>query len=519
MTGVTGRYRPILTAVLLGLVALVVGGRDLDRAPVYLYHDEAIYALNAHSILTTGRDLMGLRFPLFLHTFAWIPPIAIYARVLTFVFWPVTEFTVRFPGVVFFAIDVSLTYLVGRRLFKREGWAILAGVLLMLTPAHLIHARMATDHICHMPFFIVFVLLVIDYIERRRLVSLGAATACLGLGIYGYNGAMTQTPVFLALTGALLFFVLKIRTLRPYVVAAAGVALAMLPFVLWLLVHPETLTDQLRSYDVSSSGQAAARSVGESLYSALTVRLDAYYNYFDPSLLFFNGDQSLLDSTREVGVFLLPIVVFLPAGAYYILSQRRTIPDLFVLTGFLAAPIGALIVGEVKASRALVMAPLAALVCARGVEALMSARSLVWRGIAIVLLAALGLQFQTFYADYVGQYRERSSQAFESNRDGAIASLVARADATRAPALYVSSDILLVNYSWQFYALKHGRPDLKTRMRYFDGGGDIGAAPAGSLFLTRPDSDRAGALDTSGLTRVATIDNVDGHPAFAVYEK
>ena len=110
--------------------------------------------------------------------------------------------------------------------------------------------------------------------------------------------------------------------------------------------------------------------------SALTVRLDAYYNYFDPSLLFFSGDQSLLDSTREVGVFLLPIVVFLPAGAYYILTQRRTIPDLFVLTAFLAAPIGALIVGEVKASRALVMAPLAALVCARGVEALMSARSL-----------------------------------------------------------------------------------------------------------------------------------------------
>jgi 4-amino-4-deoxy-L-arabinose transferase-like glycosyltransferase len=519
MTSAMGRYRPMLTAVLLGLVALLVGGRDLDRAPVYLYHDEAIYALNAHSILTTGRDLMGLRLPLFLHTFAWIPPIAIYARVLTFVFLPVSEFTTRFPGVVFFAIDVSLTYLVGRRLFKREGLAILAGVFLMLTPAHVIHARMATDHICHMPFFIAFVLLIIDYIERRRLISLGAATACLGLGIYGYNGAMTQTPVFLALTGALLFFVLKIRTLRPYVVAAAGMALAMLPFALWLLVHPETLTDQLRSYDVSSSGQAAARSVGHSLYSALTVRLDAYYNYFDPSLLFFNGDQSLLDSTREVGVFLLPIVVFLPAGAYYILSQRRTIPDLFVLTGFLAAPIGALIVGEVKASRALVMAPLAALVCARGVEALMSARSLTWRAAAIVLLAALGLQFQSFYADYVGPYRERSSQAFEGNRDAAIASLVARADATRAPALYVSNDILLVNYSWQFYALKYRRPDLKTRMLSFDGQFDFATAPAGSLFLSRPDSDRAGALDASGLTRVATIDNIDGHPAFAVYEK
>jgi hypothetical protein len=82
----------------------------------------------------------------------------------------------------------------------------------------------------------------------------------------------------------------------------------------------------------------------------------------------------------------------------------------------------------------------------------------------------------------------------------------------------VSDDILLVNYSWQFYALKHrGRFEdahavLRRPVRLRHGAG-------GSLFLSRPDSDRAGALDASGLTRVATIDNVDGHPAFAVYEK
>lgn len=518
-TGATRRYRPIVTALALGALALWVGGRDLDRAPVYLYHDEAIYALNAHSILTTGRDLNGLRLPLFFHTFAWVPPIAIYARVLAFMFVPVTEFTTRFPGIVFFAVDVILTYIVGRRLFRHEGLAVLAGGLAMLTPAHVIHARLATDHICGLPFFIGFLLLTIDFVERRALRSLCAATACLGLGIYGYNGAMTVTPVFLALTGALLFFLLEIRTLRPYLVAAAGFALALLPLMVWLLVHPEQLTDQLRSYDVSA-GNTAARSAGSALYSAVTVRLDAYYNFFDPSLLFFRGDQSLLDSTREVGVFLLPIVVLLPVGAYYILKHRRTVPDLFVLMGFLVAPIGALIVGEVKASRALVMAPLAALVAARGVEALVRSRSLLGKGVAIALLAGMVVQFQMFYRDYVGEYRERSSFWFEGNREGAFASLVARADEKHAPALYVSGEILLANYSWQFYALKHGRPDLKGRVAYYGGGFDFGAAPAGSVFLAPFDSGQPNALDRSPvLKRVALVENADRHPAFAVYEK
>jgi hypothetical protein len=185
MTPAMGRYRPILTAVLLGTGRARRRWRDLDRAPVYLYHDEAIYALNAHSILTTGRDLMGLR----------LAAVPAHLRVDT------TDRDLRacpddrvpaghrvhhpFPGVVFFAIDVSLTYLVGRRLFKREAWAILAGVFLMLTPAHLIHARLATDHICHMPFFIAFVWLIVDYIEaggscrsaRRPPVSGWASTA------------------------------------------------------------------------------------------------------------------------------------------------------------------------------------------------------------------------------------------------------------------------------------------------------------------------------------------------------
>ena len=514
------RYRPAATALALGAIALVVCGRDLGRAPVYLYHDETIYALHAHSILTTGRDLNGLRLPLFIHTFAWVPPIAIYARVLAFMFVPVTEATTRFPGIVFYAIDVVLTYVVGRRLFRHEGLAILAGILVMLTPAHVIHARMATDHLCGVPFFIGFVLLTIDFGERRALRSLCGATACLGLGIYGYNGAITLTPVYLALIGALLFFTLEIRSLKPYLVAAAGFALSLLPLMIWLAIHPEQYGDQLRSYGVSGAASAATRNAAAALYSAVTLRLDAYYNFFDPSLLFFRGDQSMLDSTREVGVFLFPIAVLLPVGAYDILTRRRTVPDVFVLVGFLVAPIGALIVGEAKASRALVMVPLAALVAARGVEALVRSRTVVWRGVAMALLVGVVVQFHWFYRDYAGEYRERSGVWFEGDRDAALGSLIARADANHAPKMYVSSEIPLVRFSWQFYALKHGRPDLNDRMAFFDRDSDFASTPAGSVFLATAVSRESEALDRLPvLKRVAVIENVDRHPAFVVYEK
>ncbi len=220
------------------------------------------------------------------------------------------------------------------------------------------------------------------------------------------------------------------------------------------------------------------------------------------------------------GVFLLPILVLLPLGAYYILSQRRTVSDRFVLIGFFVAPIGAALLGEVKASRVLVMVPLAALVAARGFEALVSARSMLGKGVAVVLAAALVVQFQWFYGDYVGEYRERSSPWFEGNRDAAFASLVGRADANRAPALYVSNDIVLVNYSWQFFVLKHQRTDLKDRVTFFGSEFDFATAPKGSLFLAAADVDHPDLLNRApDLTRVAVIENADRHPAFAVYEK
>ena len=41
--------------------------RALDRVPVYLGWDEARFALQGHSIASTGRDLNGHRTPLFFH--------------------------------------------------------------------------------------------------------------------------------------------------------------------------------------------------------------------------------------------------------------------------------------------------------------------------------------------------------------------------------------------------------------------------------------------------------------------
>ena len=43
-------------------------------------------------------------------------------------------------------------------------------------------------------------------------------------------------------------------------------------------------------------------------------RVSVYWDYFNPAYLFFSGGSNLSTATRKVGVFLLPVSVFLACG-------------------------------------------------------------------------------------------------------------------------------------------------------------------------------------------------------------
>ena len=87
-------------AVLLVLLA-ASGALYLDRldlAPPHIQIDEAMIAVNAHAIATTGRDLRGEFAPLYTQTaeHSWYQPVVIYTSALALKVLPLNEWSVRF---------------------------------------------------------------------------------------------------------------------------------------------------------------------------------------------------------------------------------------------------------------------------------------------------------------------------------------------------------------------------------------------------------------------------------------
>src|SRR5204863_7486416 len=138
--------------------------RRVQDTPSYLVGDELYAALTAQSIATTGRDTHG-RWPL-LRSEVWFQPLLVYSIAVALKVLPLSEGTIRVPMALFGVIDVLLMYAIGKRLFRRELFAIGAAVLLALTPAHFSDSRMALEFQTPLPFILGWLLCLLIYLDR-----------------------------------------------------------------------------------------------------------------------------------------------------------------------------------------------------------------------------------------------------------------------------------------------------------------------------------------------------------------
>jgi len=351
-------------------------------------------------------------------------------------------------------------------------WAGLATVFLMLTPAHFIHSRLAMDYIYPLPFVLGWLLCMLLYLDSDRTIALAGGAFLLGLGFYSYLASVVLMTLYGAATLAAVWFTARDRKERLHALgfAAAGCAVPIIGVVAWLASHPTMYSDFVQRYNIYPAHLNPIQGTREFLnYTSLTERVYLYWEYFNPSYLFFSGASNIVHATRKAGVFPFAFAVLLPAGLYGLTSRRATTAQRLVLFGFLTAPMAALLIDEPGAiDRELVLLPFAAIVAIEGARQLMSSGRTAVQLLATVLIATIPIQFYFFISDYHGDYRLRSIDWFERNVRGGIERIIARMPSDDARPVYLSAAVPFVDLNWRFYLLKHNRLDLLERARIVD---------------------------------------------------
>jgi hypothetical protein len=467
------------------LLALTLAGcvyfYRFGRVPVNLGGDEAQFAVNAHAIASTGRDLSGRFMPLFVNlsepaagiqsSDIWYQPALFYLTALTLKLLPFSEGPVRLPTAVVGLIDIGLMYLVAWRLFERRGLAFAAALMLALSPAHLVFSRQGLDYICLLPFILGWLLCLSASLDADRpWLSFGGGLL-LGLAVFSYIAAWVLAPILLVLTW--LAYGLARRHFATSICAATiGFLLPLFIAAPWLWLHPGMFRDTVSRYHLYDNRHLTwlqgVRDVAT--YDNFQDKLAIYWDYFSPSYLFLTGGANMTTATRQAGVFLWPVAVLLLAGLFDLARRPRLTPIAWVLIGGLAAaPLPATLVGERYAiQRELAVLPFGVLIAAFGLSWMLERPRLGARVIAIAVLLAIPLQFAAFARDYFGEYQLRSAIWFDpvDFRDVAEYLLSAERDQP-LPAVHLSEDLDDAKARWRFYLAKYRREDLLQRTRYF----------------------------------------------------
>jgi 4-amino-4-deoxy-L-arabinose transferase-like glycosyltransferase len=484
-----------MLAAVIAVASFSLYSHRLEFAPPDVQIDEVLISVNANQIAETGRDFRGNLLPLFTQTAAtsWYQPWVIYLTAASLKVFPFTEWSIRLPAVLMGVLSVVLMFLVVARV---AGTAIgVAGAtMLALTPTLFIHSRYGMDYHYPIPFILGWLYCLLRFDDGRKSAWLVGGTAILGAGFYCYISSIVMMPLYLAMT--MMWLYIRAERPRAYGLAAAGMLPWLLPFLVWLILHPEAYSATVVKYGLYDSEKLNAAQGLRSTFSFLSVgqRLSQYWNYYDPSLLFFGSGIKVQFSTNLVGVFLLPMAALILGGIYAALKRRAEPFYLMALLGFISAPFAAAIPAEENAIfRALGLLPFGVLLASFGLQQLWSLdapRSLVlglrglalfgatfavayggWsiatgRGvpasatpllvIAIVAIVAtqlpgriwvtrmavagmlllMPLQFASFWSDYFGPYRERVSFWLGGNIRGALEDVIERVEPGAATPVY-----------------------------------------------------------------------------------
>jgi len=491
----------------------------LDRFPVVIGGDEAHFAVHAESLARSGHDLNGARWPVFVRitdplvpnnsSNVWYQPLLFYVMMPFVAAFGTGTWAIRLPVALMAVASLWLMYAVGLRMFRDRGLAVATALGMAVTPALFIVSRQALDYIAPVPFILAWLLFFLKFLDDGHIRHAALAGLSLGLALFSYIAAWVLMPIHLALMLAVMWASNVPQRSRAAAAATAAFAVPAVALIIALASNPEMLSNTLSRYEVSDAATARPD---------LAERLRLYWDYFNPSFLFFAGGSNPTQATSRVGVFLLGFLPLMLIGARAAWLGRRD-RDRIALVALAVAPLPIAVTMPPAAAysiaRAMTMLPFGVLIAVLGLDA--ARRNAKLRPVAIVCLLLIPPQFAAFLADYRGGYQRRAAPRLDPANMRAVGDAVIALDReTPVPAVYLSDRIDDGGVRWRLLMSQHGRADLWTRSRSLSTLQPLPAIEPNALVICTTVEPTANLLRNAGYREVAAIAGADGESAAVI---
>ena len=319
--------------ILLMILVLAATPRliKLDKLPPGLHVDEAVNAWNAYTLLKTGKDQHGVRWPIFyFRAFGDnSSPSLIYALLPFQAIGGLNVWTTRLPAAVGGVITVLLIYFVGARLFGCAT-GLVAAAILAVNPWHIQISRWGSDSGVT-PFLIMAPLAALlwanmplddDEKRRPRPIVAALAGAIAGVSCYGFWAVRLFLPLF--------FIVAVLVTWRAwwerFKTREGALAIAAM-LIAGAVTFGPLLWKHLTDPEMNKRGQMAGWvwSESDTIAERIGKALSRYPGHFGPDFLFVHGDRDpALSPPEGTALFHWYDLPFMIVGVMAALGRARS---------------------------------------------------------------------------------------------------------------------------------------------------------------------------------------------------
>lgn len=295
----TNRYYLLF---LILVIAIFLRTWNLFSVPPSPSLDEVSIGYNAYSILNTGADEYGTKFPLLLRAYDdWRPALYVYLVVPFVKLFGLSTLSVRLPSATLSVLTVLAVYFLVKRVGKELGlkWEIapFAATLLTISPWHIYISRLGHEANAGLAFFV----FALAFLLRRNIYL---TALFFTLSFISYQAEKVFLPVFLL--GVVILFRKEIMTVKKKAFLACICSLILLlPFIkqtfspnaLIRFEATSIFNSQKDRFDKQTKSLALAVEKGdrarELLYNrrvlAGQIFLENYVAHFNPKWLFTNS--------------------------------------------------------------------------------------------------------------------------------------------------------------------------------------------------------------------------------------
>lgn len=414
------KNRPLYLLIIITFIASLLRLYRLDVIPPGINRDEASIGITASSLMTTGNDEYGRRFPLSFESFGdWKLPLYIYTTIPFIKIFGLTELAVRLPSALAGIASVIAIFFLARILFASETIALIASLALALSPWHIHISRVESEAIVAVFFAITACFFFLKGIKHMSLNLVIASSIIFSLTYYTYHGNHISTSL-LVIGLTVIYWKDIIKIPRWWMAMGIGVfitgTILLITFSadhtkisgISIFGDPTVIHTQIELPRLSHNNPNSIPAIlmhNRFTYAAITISQN-YLKSYGPDFLFISGGGNRAHNIEGYGnlhdiesiTLLLGFVWLILQITNYTANHRKEAKLIlwWVLVGGVAS---AITKDAPHSNRMLMVVPALAIMTGAGTYFLIHSFSRSWKKTVIAILALGYIGGMSYYLD------------------------------------------------------------------------------------------------------------------------